>query len=366
MTKYLTIILVAVFCFAFYSFIGRYNNQSGDLISVKHVDFQKTKLPKELKPILGELVYVPSGTFISGLELDGKVISIERQITVASFYLGKTEVTNAQYKLFCKEMITLVGKDSAMKLLPDTTTFKKDIVGSMDAYVNYYFSHVTYQDYPVIGVNWHQANAYCEWLTKKLQELYKSHPEWQDKYPFAGIHLPSEMEWEYAALGNYLRNGRSCPYSWGYELQESKNDKLVWKGNFGSIKDKDGVIIKDIAYAENLSDEGFLTSKAISFSPNDYGLYNLSGNVNEWVMDVYRPTDKVTDDLNPRRDTVFHGDHFHVQDVKTVNERVIKGGGFLDGPAYCLISNRRPMDPNTARCDVGFRISMICVGSDKK
>lgn len=314
-------------------------------------------LPNEITELTGDLVYIPSGTFMSEFNLNDTKMRPDRQISVQAFYMSKTEVTNLQYRAFYQDMIKLVGIDSAKYYLPDTTTFEKDLPnGFTESMVKNYYSHPAYDNYPVIGVTWFQASGYVKWLNYKVDELHKTHPEWREKYGLNFFRIPTEMEWEYAALGDSKRT----LYSWGNDFVTAKKDKVIWNGNFGNIKDENGVLIKSY-----MDDNAFFIAKSDEYSPNGYGLYNMSGNVNEWLDDTYidNSTEAYQSNFykyaydttveNGREKFIQYRDsHF----IPGVSEKLIKGGSYLDSPAWCIIGNRRSMKPDSARCDVGFRV----------
>jgi len=316
-----------------------------------------TKLPKEITEFTGEMIFIPSGTFISELVIGDSIHFPSQQVSVQAFYMSQTEVTNNQYRFFYKDMVKLVGKDSAAFYIPDTTSFTRNLpYAFVESMKDNYYSHPAYGNYPVIGVNWLQASGFINWVNYKMEQLYKDHPEWLEKYALNNFRIPTEMEWEYAAKGNAKRTF----YSWGNELMHAEKGSIIWNGNFGTIKDQGGIEIKSY-----LEDNAFFMAKADSYQPNVFGLYNMSGNVNEWVQDTYVDRSNVDYDLNPFRrgnDSTFKAnkDKFNqYQDVyfeEGINNKVIKGGSYLDSPAHCMVGNRRAMSPDSARCDVGFRI----------
>lgn len=320
-----------------------------------------TKLPKEITEFTGEMVYVPSGTFISELIIADSAYYPSRQVSVQAFYMSQTEVTNLQYKNFYKDMVSLVGKDSASFYIPDTNSFSKDLpYAFVEPMTKNYYSHPAYDNYPVIGVSWLQASGFIKWVNLKMEKIYEEHPDWDNKYALNNFRIPTEMEWEYAAKGTYDVEARTPPYSWGSELMHAEKGNVIWNGNFGPILDKSGVEIKS-----HLADNAFFIAKANSYQPNNFGIYNMSGNVNEWVQDTYVDRNKEYYDVNPFRrgnDSTLkeNRDKFNTyQDVffkEGKDQKVIKGGSYLDSPAFCMIGNRRAMAPDSSRCDVGFRI----------
>lgn len=326
-----------------------YNPNKGSKVAVK--------LPGEITALTGEMRYIPNGTFISELFIGDSSYYPSRQVSVQAFYMSQTEVTNNQYRAFYNDMVKLVGKDSASFYIPDTTVFFRDLpMGFVESMDKNYYSHSSYGNYPVVGVNWLQACGFVNWVNYKIEKIYESHPEWKEKYALNQFRIPTEMEWEYAAKGT----AHGTMYSWGNKLMNAEKEKVEWNGNFGSITDVSGIEIKSF-----FDDNAFFTAQADSYSPNVFGLYNMSGNVNEWVQDTYVERKSETYDINPFRRvkdstskenktkySLFQDEYFH----EGKDSRVIKGGSYLDSPAWCLTGNRRAMAPDSSRCDVGFRI----------
>ena len=168
--------------------------------------------------------------------------------------------------------------EETVNVYPDTLVWIRDFSYSYnEPFARNYFWHPAFDDYPVVGVNWDQANAFCHWRTK-LWDMYKgsAEPNTED------FRLPTESEWEWAARG-----GRDiAPYPWGgYYIRNAKGCLLA---NFKPGRGN---------YPE---DGGFYTVKADAYFPNDYGLYNMSGNVSEWTNDAfYSNAYSHTHDMNP-------------------------------------------------------------------
>jgi gliding motility-associated lipoprotein GldK len=128
-----------------------------------------------------------------------------------------------------------------------------------------YFNHPAFDNYPVVGVNWHQARAFCLWRTRLLYDFNMLNSKTEPEF----FRLPSEVEWEYAARG-----GRDfAPYPWGGPYL--RNAKGCILANFKPMRGN---------YPE---DGGLYTVKADAYFPNDFGLYNMSGNVAEWCEDAF-------------------------------------------------------------------------------
>lgn len=303
------------------------------------------------------LILVEGGTFTMGRaeqDVTYEWNSIPRRVTVSSFYMDQTEVRNLDYLEYIHWTSRVFGAnfyDVVKKALPDTLVWR-DRLAFNEPYVEYYLRHPSYRDYPVVGVNWLQASDFCAWRTDRVNEFiliregileHTPSPtendyfntdqylagKWQGTVvsPIPSIdpnggdrlvrmedgiflpryRLPTEAEWEFAAyglIGNTVgeRITSRRLYPWNTHGTRNADEKYLGQmmGNFQrSNGDMMGV-------AGSLNDAGDITTPVYSYWPNDYGLYNMAGNVSEWVMDVYRPLspeDKA--DFRPFRGNVF-------------------------------------------------------------
>ena len=188
-----------------------------------------------------------------------------------------------------------------------------------------------FDEYPVVGVDWHQANAFCNWRTN----LWKSAREKRGMYFENHFSLPTEQQWEWAARG-----GRELsPYPWGgpYVL----NKKGCYLANFKPGR------------GDYSADGGLYTVRADAYWPNDYGLYNMSGNVAEWTSTSYfveAYNKNVYSDLNP---TIKMKIAENAPAWQT--RKVVKGGSWRDTYSYLDISNRDYEFADTAKAYIGFR-----------
>ena len=159
------------------------------------------------------------------------------------------------------------AKEYPVRIYPDTTVWVKDFNYSYNnPMVNDYFSHEAYSTYPVVGVSWHQAQAFCDWRTFMKNSYQKTKKK---KSLVPNFRLPTEAEWEYAARGGL----QGAMYPWGGPY--TKNDRGCFMANFKPMRGDYAV------------DQALYTVEANSYDPNGYNLYNMAGNVSEWVDSSY-------------------------------------------------------------------------------
>lgn len=215
------------------------------------------------------------------------------RVDVPDFMISNHEVTNFEYRQFIddiKDSLVLKTRDIkypyrinneneiSISIYPDTSVWITDFTYSyFEPLLNFYFSHIAYKNYPVVGISYNQANAYIQWLNTKLKIFLEEHHFNQN---LCSYKLPTELEWQYAAYGrpHHEVKMQSMFYPWAGSLF---NNNGKYKANFGPIFDKNGIIIKDFC-----DDDYCSTSPVKSFDPNYFGLYDLSGNVSEWVSDT--------------------------------------------------------------------------------
>ncbi len=421
------------------------------------------------------LVLVEGGTFTMGMTHEDVTYewnNVARRVTVPTFYIDETEIANIDYRHFVHWTANTFGESYPERyrdVLPDTLVWREELAYN-EPLIETYFRHPSFDDYPVVGVNWKQANEYCKWRTDRVNEMLmiekgilNPNPEQKDADNFNtksylvgqyegnvkknlkdqvsggerkvkmedGIfvpdyRLPTEAEWEYAALGLI-----------GKKL--SKQDELItdrriypWDNNTARYKRHDrhqGKMLANfkrskgdyMGLAGKLNDNSPYPAPVRSYWPNDYGLYNMAGNVNEWVGDIYRPTTSLTlrdpdeHDLSPYRGNRFYElerdeegnllekdslgrlntklvdslasaqrDNYHRaelldyrdgdEDSYSVYEyanttlinnrsRVIKGGSWADRLFWLAPGARRFKDEEKSDKTIGFRCAMDRLGS---
>jgi sulfatase modifying factor 1 len=440
------------------------------------------------------LVFVQGGTFTMG-QVDEDVMgdwnNVPRRVSVASFYMDRTEVANVHYREYLywlNKTFDPTADPNNQKIidgaLPDTLCWRSELSYN-EPLVEYYFRHPGFNNYPVVGVTWRQASDYCLWRSDRVNEgiliqkgyiakqslqgeqqennfttksyllgLYQAQPgknatskknplktpqgtprttvSFEDGLLLPDYRLPSEAEWEYAAYGLIDQNPRPSTkegkrgeelamnrqlYPWSqnvYGLRDTRHGS--WQGAFlANFKRGSG----DVAgTAGGLNDRAFYTADVKSFYPNSFGLYNMAGNVSEWVRDVYRPMTTLDlaseDETNPYRGNKYQTlykkqnaeaeidslGHVKMRDVTDAeskdrrnyqrgnvinyldgdslsqasygygqttlisdHSRVYKGGSWNDRPYWLSPGTRRFLEEDHSLSTLGFRCAMDRMGS---
>ena len=437
----------------------------------------ETQSDYEGQTVPPNMVLIPGGNFVMGYTEEDVPYdwdNIPRRVTVSSFFMDQTEMSNDDYifylnwtRLSYSSTYPEVYRDA----LPDTLVWR-DELSFNEPYVQNYLRHPATRDHPVVGVSWNQAREFARWRTDRVNEtilidkgILNPSPEAKDDQVFvtdsyfAGqydteprkglkdlrtggerqvnladgllqpeVRLPTEAEWEYAALAlpglqanekdeNYT-DRRIYPWS-GTSVRYQRHDK--YQGQMYANFKRRGGDYMGIAGKPN--DGSSITTPVLENYPNDFGLYNMAGNVNEWVLDLYRPlttqdlSDVENHDLNSFRGNNFRdfardpvdgsllpkdslgrlryeyvkdedaaqrdnykkgrvydyldGDEQSLAKYATNKHtlisdkaRVYKGGSWADRAYWLSPGTRRFMEEDKSSRAVGFRCAMIKMGSD--
>ena len=299
--------------------------------------------------------------------------NVPRRVTISSFYMDITEIRNVDYREYINWLNRVFGINNPQVVraaLPDTLVWR-DPMAYNEPYVEYYYRHPSFNEYPVVGVNGLQAQDYCIWRTDRVNELIlvdmghiELSTDQQDERNFNtetyiyGLYtpniinpieslnpnvesrlinvedgillpkyrLPTEAEWEFAALGlvgntvdELVWERRTFPWN-GHNVRND-DPRVMGQMRANFVRGKGDLM----GVAGSLNDAGSITVPVKSYWANDYGLFCMAGNVNEWVQDVYRPMS--FDDVSDFRP--FRGNQFDKMTIDANGSPVIDSLGRL-------------------------------------
>jgi gliding motility-associated lipoprotein GldJ len=472
----LVILLVSVVCFSscnIFSFGGKHEKDPYTGWNYNDPDyggFEVSSSREQDTPF--NMIFIEGGVFTMG-RVEQDVMfqwnNTPRRVTVESFYIDETTVSNRGYRmyLYWLRRVYVSYPEVYRRALPDTLVWLDQLSFNEPQFENY-FRHPAYDTYPVVGVSWLKAADYCNWRTDRINEellirqgILEKDPNQRDRENFnteaylnaqyegvvrqnlpslnpdedtrrvrmedgilqPRVRLPTEAEWEYAALaliGNSVNERiyerRIFPWNGTVMRRSEKKERGLFRANFTR---RTGDLM-GVAGALNSGMSG--PGDVYSFWPNDYGLYNMGGNVNEWVLDVYRPqSSEEVSDFNPFRGNQFmflevdaatgapvekddlgrmrrvpitedqatnqhrrirgsdYRDYMDGDSLSAVSmsdimydptltlvtntSRVYKGGSFRDRPYWLAPGSRRFLEESESKDDLGFRCAMSRVGA---
>ena len=226
-----------------------------------------------------------------------------------------------------------------VNVYPDTTCWINDFQNAEnEMYMRMYFNHSNYNDYPVVGVNWEQANAFCNWRTDYLIKGLGASAKYMQRY-----RLPTEAEWEYAARG---KEGNELP--WTQDGVKSGNGCF-----YANFKPDRGNYTKD---------GNLITSKVGIYSANSNGLFDMAGNVAEWTSTVYTEAGVYSmSDMNP---TLTY--NAALEDPYALKRKSVRGGSWKDPESFIKSAWRSYEYQNVGRSFIGFRCVRSQVGTPGK
>lgn len=262
----------------------------------------------------------------------------------ANAYNFKTQSYEGSVYNLEGEEVPIEGRSSfimshSLNIYPDTLCWIRDYTYSYnEPLADKYFWHPAFADYPVVGVSWEQAKAFCVWRTEFKNSALTQNSE----YEVQDYRLPTETEWEYAARGG-LRNSM---YPWGGPYTRTKDGCFM--ANFKPLR------------GNYIDDDGLSSVKVASYDPNGYGLYDMAGNVAEWTITAYDDAGySFMHDANPNFEYNALPD-----DPPALKRKVLRGGSWKDISYYLRVGTRTYEYQDTTKSYIGFRCVRSTFGDE--
>jgi gliding motility-associated lipoprotein GldK len=290
---------------------------------------------QEVREVLEDEMYLPDHErFYSRRQIDSRKLNFVYETQAIKDAARKVNRSQGQ-----KDRSVYID-EVELNIYPDTLVWTHDYAYSYnDPWTRNYFHHPAFDDYPVVGVNWKQAVAFSKWRTMILDEYLLD----RDEPLHDEFRLPTESEWEYAARGGLDLS----PYPWGGPY--TTNDKGCFLANF---KPRRG---------NYTADGGIRTVKVASYNPNNYGLYDMAGNVSEWTDNAYDESAfSFAHDMN--MDFKYDAEE---SDPNILKRKTIRGGSWKDISHFIQTGTRDYEYQDTAKSYIGFRNVITFLGRDK-
>ncbi len=305
---------------------------------------------EEINEILSDLYLADNERFYNQKEIDTRKlmyeyfwIDMKQAASKSNRYNFETKqyegfiVNNDGERIEIKDRSTFVIRD-VINIYPDTLCWIADFTYSFnEPYTTMYFWHPSYDNYPIVGVSWKQATAFCIWRTQMLNSALRSSGQ-------PGVHdyrLPIEAEWEYAARGGLEHS----MYPWGGYYTRNKDGCFL--ANFKPLRG-------------NYADDGGVVTVAVgSYQPNEYALYDMAGNVAEWTSSSFDESAYVfSHDLNP--DYRYNA---RPDDQPVMKRKIIRGGSWKDIGYFMQNGTRSYEYQDTSKSYIGFRCVRSYLGT---
>ena len=271
-------------------------------------------------------------------------VDLKQAAKRANAYNYETQSYNGTVTDINGKEVPIEGRSSfimsdAVNVYPDTLVWIRDFTYSYnEPWATMYFWHPGFDDYPVVGVTWKQAKAFCIWRTQYKNRALAQ----QGDYPVQDYRLPSEAEWEYAARGG-LENSM---YPWGGYYTRTQEGCFL--ANFKPMR------------GNYIDDKGLATVKVGTYDPNGYGLYDMAGNVAEWTITAYDESEyNFMNDFNPNYEYNALPD-----DPPAMKRKVVRGGSWKDIAYFLEVGTRTYEYQDTAKSYIGFRCVRSSFGDE--
>ena len=308
-------------------------------------------LDEEQSEILNEMYYAEHERFYRRKEIDTRKLMFEYYRVDMQQAALKSNRYNFETKEYTGSAINAQGERmdvedrsafvlrDVINVYPDTLCWISDFTYAFnEPYTNMYFWHPSYDNYPVVGVTWKQARAFTVWRTQYMNDYLQSQGEGfvQD------FRLPTESEWEYAARGNLDLS----MYPWGGMYTRNKQGCIL--ANFKPLRG-------------NYADDGGMVPVAVgSYSPNEYGLFDMAGNVAEWTSNAFDESAySFMHDMNPDYQYEALPD-----DPASMKRKVVRGGSWKDIGYFLQNGTRTYEYQDSAKSYIGFRCVRAYLGTN--